>query len=469
MNDAVTTALCQFLQSLPARAERLWVAYSGGLDSSVLLHALVELSSQTVESLRPELLAVHVDHGLHQDSAGWARHCQQVADRLGVPIRLLQVEVDGITLLGPEGAARKARYAAMQSHLHEGDWLLTAHHAEDQAETFLLRALRGAGPAGLTAMRPARALGAATLARPLLGVARAEILAYARRHALRWIEDPSNADPRMDRNFLRGQVLPLLAGRWPRVSQAFAHSARNLRAADFFATAELHRRLQIACPSAGQGFALAALAELPPFARPALLLHWLANTGLPPPPPKALAEILHQLDHAGAGRSLEVRWGNTEVRRYRDSLYALSTAKPAVPVDCPWNTAQPLRLYDDRCLRITGGAPPQVFHVRSSAGRDRMRIADQRPQRQPRQLFQEHGIPPWQRQRALYLFDNPDQPILAPAGSDNGGNPPSAPSGPNQPRLLAVLPWFLHPDLRRWLQVHDADIQLESAPIAKDA
>ncbi len=473
MNDPVTTALSDLLQSLPAQVARLWVAYSGGLDSSVLLHACAELRCRAGAAPTPELCAVHVDHGLHEDSAGWAQHCQQVAGRLGVPIRLLRVEVDGIARHGPEGAARKARYTAMQSLLGDGDWLLTAHHAEDQAETFLLRALRGAGLTGLTAMRPARALGAATLARPLLGVARAEIRAYAERHALHWIEDPGNADPRMDRNFLRQQVLPLLATRWPRVSQAFAHSALHLRAADFFAEAELRRHLQTARPAGSEGFALAALADLPAFARPALLLHWLASTGVPLPPPKALAEILHQLDHAGARRSLEIRWGGTQVRRYREHLYALSTPAPAMPIDCPWNSAQPLRLGDGRCLRITGNAPPKQFLIRSSAGRDRLRIADQRPQRLPRQLFQEHAIPPWQRQRALYLYDDADAAIVRPGTAGTGHSagtrrtlaPPPDVIGP---RLLAVLPWFQHPELQRWLRAHAAQIRIDAAPTVAD-
>ena len=469
MSEAVTTALAEFLQTLPGTGTRLMIAFSGGLDSSVLLHACARLREQADPASAFELLAVHVDHRLHPESAHWARHCQMVADRLRVPITVLAVRVDTLAKDGPEAAARKARYEAIGTLLGVGDWLLTAHHADDQAETFLLRALRGAGVSGLAAMRPQRALGRATLARPLLAVARSEIRAYAEQHRLHWIEDPSNADPSLDRNFLRQQVLPLLASRWPQLSRSFAASALHLRATGYFAELELDRLVAGALASANGGFALDALAAVPVPARPALLLHWLAGTGLPLPPPKALSEILRQLDHAAADRTLQIRWGNTEVRRYRGSLYAMQRLAPPAAVDCCWNTAERLRLADGRSLWISGQAPPRSFWLRSSAGHLRLSINKGRPERQPRQLFQEHGIPPWQRQRALYLYDDPEASLLPQRAAGSIAQAPefdAANPGLINPgsRLLAILPWFRHPELQRWLQAHHADICCELAP-----
>ncbi|GAE56601.1 hypothetical protein XPR_3236, partial [Xanthomonas arboricola pv. pruni MAFF 301420] len=198
------------------------VAYSGGVDSSVLLHLLATTPRYRVTGLR----AVHVHHGLHADADAWAAHCQRQCDALQVPLQVAQVQVARDSGLGLEAAARHARHVAFAAALAPGEWLALAHHRDDQAETFLLRALRASGPDGLAAMRAQRPFAAGMLWRPLLAHARAEVLAYAQAHRLQWIEDPSNADARHDRNFLRTQLMPVLQQRWPQAAEALARSAQ---------------------------------------------------------------------------------------------------------------------------------------------------------------------------------------------------------------------------------------------------
>ncbi|HEX5419512.1 MAG TPA: tRNA lysidine(34) synthetase TilS, partial [Gammaproteobacteria bacterium] len=195
------------------------VAFSGGLDSSVLLAAMTRLPT------RYALRALHVDHGLHPDSADWARRCAEFAAGLEVPYRSARVSVDAGRGDGLEAAAREARYAALAELLEPGETLLTAHHADDQLETLLFRLLRGTGVRGLRGILPRSRLGVDFVARPLLGFTRAELRAQAERWGLQWLEDPSNRDLAYDRNYLRAAVLPVVLKRWPRASQTASRLA----------------------------------------------------------------------------------------------------------------------------------------------------------------------------------------------------------------------------------------------------
>src|SRR5690606_34796517 len=212
---------------LPATGA-LVVGFSGGLDSSALLHALAGEPVARARGLR----AVHIHHGLQPGADEWATHCARQAADLDVPLKVIRVQVPLDAGLGPEGAAREARYAALLSALDPGDVLVTAHHQGDEAATFRLRALRASGPEGLGAMRPLRRFGAGWHWRPLLEVPRQRLLGYGRAHGLAWIEDPSNASAEADRNFLRLQLLPLLRQRWPHADAALARSAALSAQAD---------------------------------------------------------------------------------------------------------------------------------------------------------------------------------------------------------------------------------------------
>jgi len=199
------------------------VAFSGGLDSTVLLHLLADYARNHPA---PPLRAVHVHHGLQAAADAWPAHCKTVCDALGIDLDVVHVQV--APGASREQAARDARYTAFEKQLVPGAVLFTGQHRDDQAETLLFRLLRGAGLRGLSAMPEARSLGQGRLVRPLLKVSRERLHAYAQGRGLLWVDDPSNTDTTFARNFLRAEVLPLLRGRWPQAEGNLARSAEHL-------------------------------------------------------------------------------------------------------------------------------------------------------------------------------------------------------------------------------------------------
>ncbi|MFJ4154209.1 tRNA lysidine(34) synthetase TilS [Pseudomonas sp. NPDC089752] len=259
------------------------IAFSGGLDSTVLLHLLAD---HTRTHATPPLHAIHIHHGLQPAADTWPEHCKAVCERLGIKLTTIRVQIaPGASL---EQAARDARYLAFQQILGSGDVLFTGQHRDDQAETLLFRLLRGAGLRGLSAMPLQRPLGQGTLVRPLLNVSRTHLHNYAQAHGLNWIEDPSNTDTAFARNFLRGEVFPLLQQRWPQASQNLARSAEHLGEAlgllDELAQADLAVAGEGA-PAIWSGLDsldLATLAALSPARQRNALQHWLSRrTRLP--------------------------------------------------------------------------------------------------------------------------------------------------------------------------------------------
>ena len=204
-----------------ADANRIWVAFSGGIDSTVLLHLASGCFS------RDRVFAVHVNHGLHPDAHEWERFCRHTAARLGVVFHSLRVRVQVRGGGGVEAAARDARYVALKPLLSMGDVLMTAHHGEDQAETVLLQMLRGGGLEGLAAMPKRMRFGAGSILRPLLEVPHRQIKLFARRFKVQYMDDPANDDPGYDRNYLRQEILPLLSVRWPAWQKTLSRVARH--------------------------------------------------------------------------------------------------------------------------------------------------------------------------------------------------------------------------------------------------
>ncbi|MFP1679788.1 tRNA lysidine(34) synthetase TilS [Alloalcanivorax sp. C16-2] len=301
----------------------LWLAFSGGLDSTVLLHLLAGAG------LGARLTALHVDHGLHPDSAAWAAHCQTVARHLGVAFESTKVTVDRAA--GLEAGARDARYRALTARAGSAT-LITAHHRDDQAETLLLRLLRGAGVAGLAAIREHGRRGDTPLWRPLLGLSRRRLLERAEQGGWSWLEDPSNTDQSLDRNYLRGTVLPALSRRWPGVLATLA------RAADHQAEAAAlldERAAEDAAALGATGDRLAlTVASLSGPRRRNLLRWWLREAGAGAPSQALLAQI-EGLLAAPADRAARVEWGGWQLRRFGGELHLLDRATLA-PLTEEW-------------------------------------------------------------------------------------------------------------------------------------
>ncbi len=388
-------------------AVRFVVAMSGGLDSSVLLHALVETQARHGRSL----LAVHVDHGLHPASAEWAAHCRRTAAELGVELIVETVEVDLTAGRGPEAAAREARYAAIAPQVVDGDWLLSAHHQDDQAETLLINLLRGSGPAGIAGIPSLRRFGAGWLVRPLLDVPRADLEAYADTHGLEWRDDPSNDDPRFDRNFLRAQVVPVLGSRWPDVAARLAASAGYAREAAGL-LAELGD-IDIAAlggdPAVLDVDALKALS--PPRQRNALR-RALTRAGLPQAPAAQLNAVLEELLTARQDASPLVRWPGAEVRRFDGRVYLLEPLAPP-EFDGRRLGREPVALgagLGRLALVAADGTGLDEAHVASGltlrrrSGGEQIKPLGHAHTRKLKKLLHDAGIVPWMRDRLPLVY-----------------------------------------------------------------
>ncbi len=406
---ALATSLFERLQLAPATP--LKVAFSGGLDSQVLLHALVGLREQRTAAFA--LSAAHIDHGIHPDSAEWARHCQKVCAELGVAFGSQRVQLDSIADDGLEAAARHARYAALKQRLAPGEVLLTAHHLDDQAETVLLQLLRGAGVHGLAGIAPICRFGAGQLARPLLEVPRAALQAYALRHNLNWVEDDSNTNLQHRRNLIRHRILPLLQAQWPRTAELLARNARHASEAAGLLDALADDDLRL-CERDKTTLSIAALRAL---VRPRLanvLRYWLRQQGLAVPTSRHLTELIALIAHEPISRHACLSWPGVQVWRYRDDLHAaLPLQPPESELDLPWDMTAPLEVpqFGWRLQAVTaqgeGLAPvrlPASLNVRLRRGGEICRLPGRQHRHKLKKLLQASHIAPWQRPRLPLLF-----------------------------------------------------------------
>lgn len=413
--------------SLPA----LCIAYSGGGDSTALLHAAAALrDGDTAIALR----AIHVDHGLDAGAAARAAHCLATAEKLGVACEVERLALAPAPGESVEAAAREARYAALRRALTPGEALLVAHSRDDQLETVLLQLVRGAGIAGLAAMPAAAAFGAGRLLRPLLAHGRAELREYlqavrsesgqAADSAARqtpgeaagvsWIEDPANADLRYDRVFLRERVLPLLLARWPGAAAAVSRSAAHV--AEARALLRQLASVDLRAVDAGDGrLRRDVLARLPPERRRLVLREALQAAGLPLPSAKRLDDLLEQALTAARDRSPRVRWPGAEVRACRNLLYLLpeDTSGPLPEDSLPLEPDQTLALPAGAGTISIGRSPArglsdaalaQGLTVRFRHGGERLRPAGAPHRRPVKDLLRERGVPPWMRERVPLVY-----------------------------------------------------------------
>lgn len=390
----------------PEQPPRFVVAFSGGLDSTVLLAALCRLGAG------PRVLAVHVDHGLQPEAAQWAQHCFDVAAALGAEFVAVKVAVERDSPAGLEAAAREARYRALEQHLAPGNVLLTAHHADDQLETVFLRMLRGSGVRGLRGIVSFGPYGAGFLGRPLLGFGRAELEAQARAWSLDWLEDPSNRSLRHDRNFLRHAVLPPLLERWPAAVANVGRLAAQMAEAEEILTAVAAEDARvIAVPSR---VPRAALERLGAPRQRNLLRHLLREAGLGVPSALKIDELRSALLDSRAEAHPLVRWNGGEGRVYRRELHLLAplpqTSTRAMPGvvtrDAAWQGPEG-RVALER-VQDAPGLPDSWLDaglaLRFREGGEHFRPFERRHAQPLRRWFQEVGVLPWMRDRIPLLY-----------------------------------------------------------------
>lgn len=417
----VTAALDAALTGV--EPERIRLAVSGGRDSMLLLERAADRARRT-GAAPPRVL--HVHHGLMADADAWAERVRRRSAELDCPCEVRRVEVvpDG---RGTEAAARDARLACFEAWLDPDARLLTAQHAGDQAETVLLRLLRGAGPRGLAGMPALRRLGAGWLQRPWLELESAAIDAAARALELDWVEDPSNADHRLDRAFLRHEILPRLRQRWPGLETALGRSAAA--AAD---QEGLLDELLPEVPAAGAPLPCGLLRGDPRRAH-ALLRRWLDGAGRPMAPRARLDELLRQLD-ARADAGVRIDLDEVGIRRHGDRLYLVPSSRPQPRPEVALRLPGTTRLGSG-CLRIEvavgsglradRGTPRVGFRQ----GGERLRPPGRGGSVRLKQWLQEQGIPPWERDRLPLLWLDGELVAVADRVIAQGWQAPAGTSG----------------------------------------
>lgn len=395
-SQAVTACLEGFAEALSS-APQVYLGLSGGRDSSVLLHAVSAL-------LPGAVTALHFNHGLHELADAGEAHCRQFCSVLGVSLQCGHGDL--ATQDAPKGLeaqARDARYEWFARCLAPGDILLLAHHQDDQAETVLLRLLRGAGPDGLAGMPPARALGAGRLLRPLLTLPGQCLDSYAQANSLTYFDDPSNTSTVLDRNYLRHDVLPLIEERWPGYRKTFVRAAKQLRDAR---DARVHTVPPLLFSVVGDP-GLPRDVLLTDFAPAALALRdWLSSRGLLMPSEAKISEFLRQLNDGQGARLETADW---VLERYRDAVFCYSSELPEP--SCPqtavfgkplsWGEMGTVLLLGDETLLAQDPATVR-WYLRARKDGDRVRAADG-THRSLKHIFQALGIPPWWRSRLPLL------------------------------------------------------------------
>jgi tRNA(Ile)-lysidine synthase len=380
-----------YLPILTSPSAIWWIGFSGGLDSTVLLHALAQLH------LPVQLRALHINHQISPNADAWQTQCADFCAQLSIPFHAEKVRVEN-TGKGIEDAARMARYSVFEKNIAPNDYLLTAHHANDQAETLLLRLMRGTGPRGLAAMAQVRALGAGLLARPLLHFTRAELEAYALTHQLRWVDDESNLDDDYDRNFLRNQVMPLLHSRWPEFKRKWQQTA-ELCAQQESVMEEIARedlvRAEPLAERVGQSIELNALLGLSPARKQNVLRYWLRLINHTTPEQLHWQQIEQQIFGGREDAQTRVAWGNVALQTYRERLYALPLQLPELELH--------MQLVErDIKPRLKTGLPNMRIGYRE--GGERCKPADRMHSQTLKKLLQEYELEPWLRDKVPLVF-----------------------------------------------------------------
>lgn len=380
----------------------LCVAYSGGPDSTAVLHALAHMPEARARGLR----ALHVDHGLHAESARWSAHCRALSATLGLPCDAYVAKVDRSGGIGLEAAARHARYAIFTEHLHANERLIFGHHQDDQMETVLLKLLRGAGPEGLGGMRIERSLGNGIAWRPLLNVPQQVLRDYVQAYGLPCIHDPSNDDRQLARNHLRHEVIPLLKSHWPHAAISVTHSALLCRAAADTLQQDWLVAFEVLRDDATNSLNAPGWLALPPALRDPLLAHWLHAQGLTAPTTAQRQQIERQCT-AQDGQLPCIQWPGAEVHVWKNRLWALAPRRD-VPSQGEWLwRGESLSLPDGGSLTLKPTAQlPVALHVRWRSGGERIKPVGDNHTRDLRSLFQTGAVPPWQRDVCPLLYED---------------------------------------------------------------
>ncbi len=389
---------------------KLCVAYSGGMDSHVLLQSISLILTRV-----PHLTvrAIYVNHGLNREASKWAKHCAEVCRELMLDFSVLNVEVKLKSGDSLEAVAREARYAALRSALHSHECLLTAQHQDDQAETLLLQLLRGSGPQGLASMPEFTLFAKGYIARPFLAFTREQIGVYASESNLHWVDDGSNEDLAFSRNYLRHEVIPILKKRWPAFSKTVSRSAQLCAEAQRIIEKNTQSGMERVLLDK-QNLSVSALIAIDEIQRKNIIRDWIKTCGLPSPTRAGIQQIEKTVLFASHTATPLTTWPGCEVRRYQDRLYAMSPLEQHDPeLQLSWDLASNLQsdVFGMILVKQTRGqginhsiAQSKNIKIAFRQGGECYCEYSKAGTRTVKKLFQEMSIPPWLRGRIPLIY-----------------------------------------------------------------
>ncbi len=391
-------------------ARKIWVAYSGGIDSHVLLHSLTKCLNNI--SINAKIIAIHINHGLNKDSDFWQEHVREVCDELQIDSIIEKVYVDN-SIGNIESHAREARYGIFNKYVLEKDILLTAHHQDDQAETLLLRLLRGTGVKGLSAIPKIRKLNHGTVIRPLLNISRDEIINYAKGNKLIWIDDGSNYDVNFDRNYLRHKILPLLKSRWPNYSKIFQRSINN----NIESSALLDELAQIDiknCQYSNNVLKISELNKLSLMRQKNVIRYFIKSIGFNLPSSKHLELIISNVVRARQDAVPEMIICNYSVRKFRDGLYFINKSDKfdLSKIEIELNLEQQTILPNNIGILINDYVLGDGICINNNAkllvkfrqGGEKILSSSSKKHLSLKKMFNYWNIPPWERGQIPIIY-----------------------------------------------------------------
>jgi tRNA(Ile)-lysidine synthase len=397
-------------EHLPAAATGLMVGVSGGADSACLLTALAQTNAKS--SLGLHIRAAHIDHRLQPASVVFREASVALCLQLGIPLSVVEVTVETGGGVSIEAAARDARYRGFALELAAGECLLTAHHAEDQAETLLLQLLRGAGLKGLSAMPMCRPLGQGWHLRPLLKIAQKDLRKYGEAQVTVSVDDPMNQDPRFDRSYLRSQVWPLIERRWPGAAIALSRTAGHIAEAQELL--DQSAVLTVSRLRDGDALSLTGLRALTKLEQINTLRNWLFSTGVTPPSTSRLTEGLRQMLTADGDHLPVIAWREWALRRYRERIFITPAVLPSIGANRVWRCVSESPLDLGAGLGLLRWAPqiggldvsrlPDTLCVRQRRGGESLRIGRGAKTHTVQHLCQSWGVLPWMRDALPMIY-----------------------------------------------------------------
>ncbi len=423
VNQFTPQVLLQDIEALPD-GKRYLVGFSGGADSTALLLALHQLAAQ----IATPLAAVHFNHGLQDSADDWEQHCRQFCQQRNIPLQVTKLTLQSKAQTSFETAARRARYQCIAKMMAAGDIYLTAHQAEDQAETMFINLMRGSGSEGLAGIPRLRKYSQGWLARPLLNVSRAALETYLIDEQVSWVSDMSNLDQSMDRSFLRNHIFPLLDQRWPGLVQRLNQSAEHMREQGSVLR-ELLSHHHAFVSADGITLCCKALNSASPLIQAEMIRHWARENGATPPPRERLREFLMQLQDIRADSQAELRWGQWLIKHHAALLWMHELPQASPCPNLSWDGSARLPLGTAHGFLLLDGSTDiplphaQVSH-RSALPADLDQPKSIR--RKIKEIMRISGIPVWLRDTVPVLFLDG--------------------------KLSAVGDWWLAPEFRQQLQ-----------------